>query len=70
MKGQMIFGDLVGLKLSEICLTGRKNPEITSPSKLVPIADGTRTRCVTGEHATACSTAVVNCLFEIYYSYT
>ena len=34
--GQMIFGNLVGLKLPDICLKGEENPEITSPRKLVP----------------------------------
>ena len=56
--GQMIFLDLVGLKLPDICLTGKENPEKTSPRKLVPTGDRTRTRCVTSAHATACSTAV------------
>ena len=37
--GQMIFGDLVGLKLPDIRLTGEKNPEKTSPRELVPTGD-------------------------------
>ena len=41
--GQMIFGDLGGLKL---------------PRKLVPTGDRTRARSVTSAHATTCSTAV------------
>ena len=45
--GQMIFGDLGGLKLPDICLTGEEKLRKTSPRKLVP------TRCVTGAHATA-----------------
>ena len=36
----------------------RKNPEKTSPRKLARTGDQTRARCVTGAHATACSTAV------------
>ena len=56
--GQIIFGDLVGLKLSDICLTGEENPEKTSSRKLVPTRDRTRGRCVKGAHAIACSTAV------------
>ena len=44
----MIFGDLVGLKLPDICFTGEENREKTSPRKLVPTEDRTRTRCVTG----------------------
>ena len=51
--GQMIFGDLGGLKLPDICLTGEEKPEKTSPRKLVPTGDRTRARCVTGAHATA-----------------
>ena len=33
--GQMIFGDLVGLKLPDIRLTGEEIPRKTSPRKLV-----------------------------------
>ena len=29
--GQMIFGDLGGLKLPDICLAGEENPEKTCP---------------------------------------
>ena len=36
----------------------RRNPEKTSLRKFVPIGDRTRARCVTGAHATTCSTAV------------
>ena len=56
--GQMIFGDLVGLKLPDIRLTGEENPEKTSVRKLVPTGDRTRAPCVTSAHATTCSTAV------------
>ena len=56
--GQMIFGDIGGLKLPDICLTGEENPEKTSPRKLVPTGDRTRARCVTGAHAAAWPTAV------------
>ena len=56
--GQMIFGDLVGLKCPTFVLQVRKNPEKTSPRKLVPTGDRTWARCVTGAHATTCSTAV------------
>ena len=51
--GQMIFGDLGGLKLPDIRLTGE---EKTSPRK--PARDRTRACCVTGAHATAWLTAV------------
>ena len=54
--GQMMFRDLVGLTLPDICLTGEEKPRKTSPRKLVPTWN--RTRCVTGAHATACSTVV------------
>ena len=51
---QMIYGDLGGLKLPDICLTGDEvNPDKTSLRKLVPTGDRTRARCVTGTHATA-----------------
>ena len=55
---QMIFGDLGGLKLPDICLTGEEKPRKTSPWKLIPTGDRTRTRCVTGAHATARPTEV------------
>ena len=55
---QMIFGNLVGLKLSDICLTGEENPEKTSPRRLAPTGDRTRALCVTGAHATTWPTAV------------
>ena len=58
-QGQMIFGDLGGLKFADICLTGEEKPrKKTSPRKLVPTWDRTRARCVTSAHATTCSTAV------------
>ena len=51
---QMIFGDLGGLKLPDICLTGEeKTPKKTSPRKLVPTGDRTRARCMTGAPASA-----------------
>ena len=56
--GQMIFGDLEGLKFSDICLTDGEKPRKTSPRKLVPTGDRNRAGCVTGAHATACSTVV------------
>ena len=55
--GQMIFGDLGGLKLPDIRLTGEEKPEKTSPRKPVPTGDRTRARCVTGAHAAAWPTA-------------
>ena len=60
--GQMIFGDLGGLKLPVICLTGEEKPRKTSPRKLVPTGDRTRARCVASAHASSCSTAVDWCV--------
>ena len=60
----MIFGDLVDLKLLDISLTGEKTPERTLPRKLVLTGDRTRAHCVTGPHATACSTAVDSSLYN------
>ena len=51
--GQMIVGDVGGLKLPDICLTGEEKPRKNSPKKPVPTGDRTRARCVTGEHAAA-----------------
>ena len=49
-----MFGDLGGLKLPDICLTGEgETPKQTSPRKPVPTGDRTRARCVTGGHAAA-----------------
>ena len=42
--GQIIAGDLVGLKLPDIRLTSEKKPERTSPRKHVPSGDRTRAR--------------------------
>ena len=64
-----IFGDLVGLKLPDIRLTGEKNPEKTSPRKLVPTGDRTRARCVTSARATTCSTAV-DVIFKLFFVFT
>ena len=55
---QMIFGDLGGLKLLDICLTGEEKPRKNLTRKLVPNGDRTRARCVTSAYATTCSTAV------------
>ena len=50
------------LKVLIFVLQMRKNPDKTSPRKLVPTGDRTgdrtRARCVTGEHAAAWPTAV------------
>ena len=58
--GQMIFGDLGGLKFPDIYLRGEENREKNSPRKHVPTGNRTRARCVTSVHATTCSTAVDN----------
>ena len=62
--GQIIFGDLGGLKCPDICLTGEETPEKTSPRKFVPTGDRTRARCVTSAHATTCSTAVDTTFYQ------
>ena len=51
--GQMIFGDLGGLKLPDICPTGEEKLRKEPHRKLVPTGDRTRARFVTGAHATA-----------------
>ena len=56
--GKMIFGDLGGLNLPDICLTGEEKPQKTSPRELVPTGDRTRARCMTGAHAAVWPTAV------------
>ena len=56
--GQMIYGDLGGLKLPNICLTGEEKPQKTSPNKPVQIGDRTWACCMTGAHATICFTTV------------
>ena len=50
----MIFGNLGGLKLPDICLTGEEKPQ----KNLTQETCRTRARCVTSAHATTCSTAV------------
>ena len=62
--GQIIFRDLVSLKLPDICLTGEKPPQKKTPRKLVLTGDRTLAHCVTGVHATGCSTAV-DCRFNL-----
>ena len=55
----MTFGEPWGPKASlTFVLQILKTPEKSSPRNLVQIGDQTRDRCVTGAHATACSTAV------------
>ena len=56
--GQMIFGNLGGLKFPDIWHTGEEKPLEKSPRKLVPTGNRTRSRCVTGAHSTAWPTAV------------
>ena len=58
-EGQMIFRDLGGLKLPDICPTGEEKPRKTSPRKLVPTGDRTRACCITGMHATTWSTKII-----------
>ena len=58
MMAKLYSGNHGGLKLPTFVLQVRKNPEKTSPRKLVSTADRTRARCVKEAQATACSTAV------------
>ena len=53
--GQMICGDLGGLKLPDICLTDEEKPpkKKNPPRKIVPTRDRTQAHCMTGAHATA-----------------
>ena len=54
MTAKWYSGDLVGLKLPDICLTGEEKPRKNLTQETWPY----RARCVTGAHVTACSTAV------------
>ena len=56
--GQMIFGDLGGLKLPDICTRGEEKPRKKPHPENVPTGDRTRARCVAGAHATSWPTAV------------
>ena len=56
--GQMIFGDLVGLKLPDIRLIGEEKPQENLTQETCPTGDRTRARCVTSAHLTTCATAV------------
>ena len=56
--GQMIYGDLVGLKLPDIRLTGEEKPRKNLTQETCPDWGRTRARCETSAHATTCSTAV------------
>ena len=51
-EGQMIFGDLGGLKLPDIRLTGEEKPRKTSPRKLIPTRDRTRSAGLQGRDST------------------
>ena len=65
--GQMVFGDLGGLKLLDICLTGVEKTRKTLPRKLIPTGDRTRACCATGVHATTWPTAVgyMHCILSL-----
>ena len=53
----MIFGDLGGIKLPDICLTGDEKPRKTSPRKR-PDWGTKPARCVIGAHATVLPTGM------------
>ena len=57
MAARLYSGTFVGLKFPDICLTGEEKPRKTSPRKPFPTGGRTLAHCVTGAHATACSTA-------------
>ena len=65
--GQMIFGELGGRKLPDICLTGEEKPRKNSPRKLVPTGDRTRARCLTGAQAAAWPTAVDELIIVLHF---
>ena len=54
----MIFGDLVGLKLPDICLTGEEKSRKKLAQETYLDHGSNLARCVTGVYASACSTAV------------
>ena len=56
--GQMIFGDLGGLKFPDNCLTGEEKTRKNLTQETCPDRDRIRARCVTSAHATTCSKAV------------
>ena len=56
--GQMIFGDLGGLKLPDICLTGEEKPRKNFTQETYTDRGSNPAHCMTGAHATAWPTAV------------
>ena len=56
--GQMIFGDLEGIKFPDICLKDEEKPRKNITQENCANRGSNRVRCVTGSHATACFTAV------------
>ena len=72
--GQIIFGNLVGLKLPDICLRGEENSQKKkkknpSPRKPVPTGDRTQVRCATGAHATAYAQRSTILIFKLILLY-
>ena len=65
--GQMIFGDLGGPKTFVLQV---RNPEKTSPTKLLSTGDRTRARSVKGAQATVWPTAVDFLVIGKVYEYT
>ena len=56
--GQMIFGDLVSLKLPDIHLTSEEKPRKKPHPGNLSRSGSNPARCVTSARATTCSTAV------------
>ena len=56
--GQMLFGDLRGLKLPDICLTGEEKPRKNLTQETCPDWESNPGPLRDKSHATTCSTAV------------
>ena len=67
--GQMIFGDIGGLKRPDICLTGEEKPRKNFTQETCPNRDRTRARRVTGAHATTWPTAVYDSFLKNYFNW-
>ena len=60
--GQMIFGDIVGLKLPDNRLTGEEKPRKNLIQETWPDQGSNQGPLLTSAHATTCSTAVDSCI--------
>ena len=64
---QMVHVDLGTKNFLTFVLQVKKNPEKTSPRKLVPTENRARARCVSGAHATTCHITVDFVWSKKYY---